>query len=475
MNKKNIFFALLLIVVLFFIQFNITGWVTRIISSSSDTNELYIRNSHGFHWEPTGANIQLAIDNTSDLGGGTVSLPAGTLVPTSTIYLRDNVRLIGRGIGVTIIKAENNYGGTIIRTSSGSRQYNITVSDLTIDGNYVMGNPLYLHSASNVIVERVHARRSTSNGFGVFGNCEKVFMTKCIASELQGDSYEGFAINSAWDSVFSNLIAYDIDYMGMDFHTLHNCVLSNLIVRDSGMGIKFFGDPGEKGGNNVVTNVNIENGGITGSFGLWIKREYNSSFTNINVRGDRGIVLDGSNDINLNNFYVESSENPGLHISSHIHGCERLNIANGIVINRGSTGAFYANSIKDSVFSNIQFFNASNYNNLANAENVVIKDCSFVNGNERGLIVRNSDRVIVSDSEFKNNNGAGIWIYGSDGPCNDFIISDNLITENNAGIKVDAFAHDNYVITNNVLTGNSGQALDDGGTGSNKIVGENLA
>ncbi|MCD4739608.1 right-handed parallel beta-helix repeat-containing protein [archaeon] len=471
-HSKLLFLTILFVI----ISIYLIGSITRSISNIHDNKETLIRNSNGNYWEPTGENIQTAIDDAESTGGGTVWLPAGTLVPSSTIYLKDNVRLVGKGMGITTIKAESNYGGTMIRSSSSARQLNVTVSDLTIDGNYVMGNPLYLHSVSGFIIERVHARRSLSNGFGVFGNCERGFMSDCMASELQGYSYEGFAINSAWDSTFSNLIATDIAYMGMDFHTLHNCALNNLIVKDSGMGIKFFGDPGEKGGNNVVTNVVIQSISYSGDgFGLWIKREYNSSFTNINVEAEVGIVLDGSNDINLNNFNIQADgTQSALHISNWLHDCERINIANGIVKHVGSGRTFYAKGIKDATFSNVQFVESPNYNVFSDANNVLISECSFDGGNERGLIVKNSDEFIISGSNFKDNNGAGIYILGTEGLCTNFVISDNIITYNNEGIRVDAFAHDNYIITNNILTDNTGQGVRDQGTGSNKFIGDNL-
>jgi len=82
--------------------------------------------------------IQAAIDAAAAAGGGTVVIPPGTLgvaAPAGepgAIYLRSNVDLQGSGLGVD--GHEGDVTG-IVRTQWGVESSNITVSNLTIDGN----------------------------------------------------------------------------------------------------------------------------------------------------------------------------------------------------------------------------------------------------------------------------------------------------------------------------------------------------
>lgn len=79
--------------------------------------------------------------------GGTVYLTEGTFVVKGTgtasdgaiNIARNNIRLIGRGIGATIIRLDSSQAATdltgIVRTSSTVDVSNVTVADLTVDGN----------------------------------------------------------------------------------------------------------------------------------------------------------------------------------------------------------------------------------------------------------------------------------------------------------------------------------------------------
>jgi hypothetical protein len=89
--------------------------------------------------------INNAINAANAAGGGTVYLPAGTYYVTGTgtasdgcISLKSNVTLKGDGMGVTTIKVVD--GNTqaitgVVRTPSGEKTSNVTIMDLTIDGN----------------------------------------------------------------------------------------------------------------------------------------------------------------------------------------------------------------------------------------------------------------------------------------------------------------------------------------------------
>ncbi len=70
----------------------LVGSVTRSLSDTQDNKDTLVRNSNGKYWEPTGANIQAAIDDVASSGGGTVWV-GSDITLTSTINMKDNVQL----------------------------------------------------------------------------------------------------------------------------------------------------------------------------------------------------------------------------------------------------------------------------------------------------------------------------------------------------------------------------------------------
>jgi len=84
--------------------------------------------------------IQAAVNAALAAGGGTVYLPAGTYL-CSGVYLGSNIRLIGAGMGATVLKldpaAVPGTNAWVIRVANGSTaaaSY-VTVADMTIDGD----------------------------------------------------------------------------------------------------------------------------------------------------------------------------------------------------------------------------------------------------------------------------------------------------------------------------------------------------
>jgi parallel beta-helix repeat protein len=93
----------------------------------------------------TRAALVSLISKVSAAGGGTIYLPAGTYIVSGTgtasegaILLKDNITLVGDGMGLSTVKLIDSYGSAvtgIIRTESAVVNRNIIVRDLTIDGN----------------------------------------------------------------------------------------------------------------------------------------------------------------------------------------------------------------------------------------------------------------------------------------------------------------------------------------------------
>lgn len=81
------------------------------------------------------AAVNAAITAVAALGGGDVKFPAGTTLVGSTIYVADNVHLVGAGQKATTIKLKASANVNIIQKKAGASGIGAGLFDLTIDGN----------------------------------------------------------------------------------------------------------------------------------------------------------------------------------------------------------------------------------------------------------------------------------------------------------------------------------------------------
>ena len=147
-------------------------------------------------------------------------MPAGTFMVTkssksSAIELYDNVTLQGAGMGETSIKLADNQSGMsgIVRTPYGDATENVTVLDLTIDGNrdnqtsqqngffcgVVPGSPLY---DENITLKRVEIKDCSGYGFDPHEITKNLLLEDCVAS---GNKLEGFTLDYQIDAVVREL------------------------------------------------------------------------------------------------------------------------------------------------------------------------------------------------------------------------------------------------------------------------------
>lgn len=123
-----------------------------------------------------------------------------------------------------------------------------------------------------------------------------------------------------------------------------------------------------------------------------------------------------------------------------------------------------------------------------NVNDLSITNCIFINNYQAGLYLQgNSNHVRVSNSSFCANSQqaaatfAGIQVAPV---CTNLQIIGNrsgpipygmpLTDQQRNGILIVAGATDYYIISNNLLQGNSGVALEDDGTGTHKVVTNNI-
>lgn len=153
---------------------------------------------------------------------------------------------------------------------------------------------------------------------------------------------------------------------------------------------------------------------------------------------ERGILIDPSG--------------TGVILRSHFIGCwTSSHTQQGVLINSGGTG----------VRTGIQFTNHD----------------SFLNGSN-GLQVEKGTDIRILGGMFAQNTGNGIAIGDN---VNEFSIigirsgaSAGLTANTSFGILVFGTSHNNYVISNNDLRGNTSGSLSDNGTGTTKNITNNL-
>lgn len=218
--------------------------------------------------------IQSAIDAANDAGGGTVLLPAGTyLVSTSSLtetlwnygssvpasagclILRDNVQLVGEGIDVTTIKS-NDASKTVIQIADGN---NIKLAKMTIDGSWSGA------AASHGIIQLLTA------------NDNSIVCQNMIFDEL----------------FITNVGSYAI---GIENGNCYNVIVSNVRTYNSGADAIDFKNRGTLENNTgiFVSNVYIEKYGQRSSLG--------SGQAGIDIRGVA----------NINNIQVKMTEVTGI-------------------------------------------------------------------------------------------------------------------------------------------------------------------
>jgi hypothetical protein len=156
-----------------------------------------------------------------------------------------------------------------------------------------------------------------------------------------------------------------------------------------------------------------------------------------------------------------------------------------VFFDSADNGAFLDNCY-DISFSNCWFSNRPNDGcNLATTNKVKFDNCSFINSGKSGvrLTAAAVDTSIVNCTISGNNvmggTEPGIAVAAN---TNDFVIIGNRIGRGagdpfgtqNRGVLVNGGTSDRYIITNNLVSGNTLAGVTDAGTGANKNVSNNF-
>jgi hypothetical protein len=446
------------IVAIFFIVLLVTASVasvSRTITDSSDSVETYIRNSNGKYWPPTGANLQIAVDDLTS--GGTVYVPARTIDLSSDLTINNNVWLKGSGIGNTVLRQADGttfFSGVI----DANTKNNFTISDLTVDGNIagvIVGyNCITIRTCTDFIVRDVSVINPEHNGIRISAGCSRGIISNIIGEYIQ-PSTAGDQVINVVDSrqlAIDNVVVKNWDGLSqaLDFSGTKESTVSNINVNNVLLGMKLTGSASSMTENCTFTNLIFTN--ITGNgaaAGISIGYAKHCSFNNIQLYmkvtagPDGGMGIDSTSSfINLNNILVYRSDGVGLTIAAN-------NVSASNIFIRDTTrytGVYITG--KDITISNI---------NIQNSYASGIKMASTLRVTIIGGIIENSG---VGTSEY------GIEILGTK-----YTVLNSLIIVNNKGDGLDATqdTNSNYTITNCYFYGNA-KAIDTGATDNYYVI-----
>ncbi|HEX9834489.1 MAG TPA: right-handed parallel beta-helix repeat-containing protein [Mycobacterium sp.] len=309
------------------------------------------------------ATIQNALDAAFAAGGGLVQLQRGTyrINPGATasaggVRIRDNTVLAGAGMGVTTLRlvdgASTDVTG-IVRTPSNTPTDNVTVRDLTIDGNVflVTGTPrivgLYCgptpqstDTDTDVAFINVEVRDCGSYGIDPHERTTRLRIIDCVAHgngshDDAPDGVDGITIDACYDVVVAGCISYDNARHGINLVTAANGVTIT--------GCHAFGN----GGNGLTIQNGSKHIAVTGG------HYYDNTLSGMRITGNPmsapELDTDPATDITVCGALIERNGEHGINIQGMsgltITGCalrdngqSAHNTFHQIFLNTSSTG-----------------------------------------------------------------------------------------------------------------------------------------
>lgn len=419
--------------------------------------------------------LQSALDAAFQAGGGTVFIPKGVYaiapeIATKATYaglqVRDNVHILGDGMGETIIKVMDGYTGGmtgIVRTPYGGNTENVSIRDLTIDGNrhattgkidgfftgFIPGNPNGFDK--NITVDRVEIKDCSGYGFDPH---ETTFDLVIRNSVSHGNGLDGFVADFLVNSIFENNVAFNNGRHGFNIVTSTN----DFILRGNvAYGNGSTGATIQRGSGDIPwpTNVLIEG-----------NRFYN------NAR--EGVVIKMSTHVTLHDNDIFGNGSNGVRIQGGSHNLiEQNRIFNNSQIGNGRFDEVRIEGNDDTDGASLQAY-ASLYNQIIN--NSIYSDGAIkalfgirefttfgtgfttVTGNEIDGM-RNGDALISSPNS----------VYIPDVPTHSTDIFGTALADTLSGTNNSETL--NGLIGNDLLNGRGGNDTLEGGSGRDTLTG----
>lgn len=307
---------------------------------------------NGIHDDRTA--IQAAVDAAYKAGGGTVYLPEGTYIVSGNeisahgaIRLRDNVTMQGAGMGDTIVKLKDGWNQKvtgIIRTVSGEVNHDITLRDLTIDGNMAKNRgevdgfftgvtPGLAKADQNILVERVEIKNVSRYGFDPHEQTVGLTIRDSVAHH---NGFDGFTIDYQSYGLLENNVSYANGRHGFNIVTSsHDMVLRNNEAYGNG-------DEGltiQRGSDNrpLTDDITVEGGEYhhNGGDGVLIKMSTDVTVSGVEIHdnGRYGLEISGSRGsmVTTNVIYNNSQSSAGNFSEVYLNEYDDSDGASGLV------------------------------------------------------------------------------------------------------------------------------------------------
>lgn len=370
--------------------------------------------------------INQAITAVNAAGGGTVQLRAGTYTTAASVVMKTNVRLIGEGIGNTIITGAASDYSLINTPKSGTTKTlysNIAVELLTLKSNY--GTCLSINNTNSVTVRAVEFYFTVTTPIKqtlFVQHCQNVIVTENIAHDYTGN---GLSVTST------------------DYFTVSNNVISGGANGDDGIDVDFdFLDTSA-----IPSNYGTVTGNTVRTIG----------------RGN-GIRIENSNYVSVGNNSVDGVTSTASIAAGIIVNSTGVNVATGITV----TGNTITNCIPGGIATS-----GTNLTNVSIVGNTIFNSGAD-GGSVRGGILLNSAGVnVVSnliDTTLKiGADGAAVLVYKKDSHN----IANNTIKNSITGLRLwngDALqSYTALTILDNHFEGNTTTAVTTAATATSRL------
>lgn len=250
--------------------------------------------------------IRSAITAAYEAGGGEVYIPEGTYILSAdrgaALTLRDNVSLVGDGMGLSILKMTNwaSFAMTSLVNSGSSN--NVGLSNLTLDGNRDFNNSVGTAGwenggASNVKIDGVEAKNFSGAGLELNGWEGLGSRQIEVSNSVLHDNDSGIEALIMSGGVLQNNVAYGNNFgfnvggdVQLEDNVAYDNALNGILVRGSGTTVS---------GGEVYDN---------GTEGILVKGS-NFAITGVDSHGnqDSGIALYGGTNGTVSNNTVHNN------------------------------------------------------------------------------------------------------------------------------------------------------------------------
>jgi hypothetical protein len=407
-----------------------TDFATQVQTAIDGANQVINVMSYGATGDGTTDDttaLQAAL-NAVPANGGTVLLPAGTYLISQTLTVNKNgTSLVGIGAAseIRVASGAANIDVITIGDGSGTRAH-CAVRDLHINSNgqKTGGSGITLNKCFKIWLQNLLVEKQYRSLHYI--NTTEVWLSAC---DIRDTKEHGLFIDN------------DLG-QGFDWY-ITDCIFDNPEVTNIGSGIHWNG-----GETLVVNGADV----LRFSTGLYINptdgRESRFAFLN-------GLIADTNSDNNVHISNTGSGNTVGITFSNCWSGTA---VNYGVLIDRPGSG----------IVQGVRWVGGKVFHNglagfrLAGGQDVHISDCDIIGNSQTSVASRHGVEVGSGISEFSVK---GCRIGGGFGQGD---------TQGYA-IHLDAGSSDHYIIVNNDCHGNNNTPkIDDNGTGTNKVVANNL-